>query len=152
MADTARSGISSIGFSLIWAWQGKPQSRDRNHQDVKSEGSVRIRCHPERSEGPPNRSQITQSTLCDPPRARGVPHSVRDDRVLRRWALSRGRYENFGPGTSSTGRVLCFNTPLVALPTSKLYMAPWPCVPITIRSALSSSAWFKISSATSPLG
>lgn len=152
MADAVRSGISSIGFSLIRAWQGKPQTRDRNHQDVKVRAASESDVILSAAKDHPIEAKITQSTLCDPPRARGVPHSVRDDRVLRRWALSLGRYENFGPGTSSTGRVLCFNTPLVALPTSKLYMAPWPCVPITIRSALSSSAWFKISSATSPLG
>jgi hypothetical protein len=35
MADAARSGISSIGFSLIRHWQGKPQSRAAVRRDIK---------------------------------------------------------------------------------------------------------------------
>jgi hypothetical protein len=35
MADAARSGISSIGFSLIRPWQGKPQSRAAVRRDIK---------------------------------------------------------------------------------------------------------------------
>src|SRR6267378_1185802 len=38
MADAAHSGISSIGFSLIRAWQGKPQSRTMVSREIKNQG------------------------------------------------------------------------------------------------------------------
>src|SRR5207245_2386081 len=57
-----------------------------------------------------------------------------------------------GAGTSKTGRVLCLSTPLVALPTSRLYIASCPWVPMTIKSALIASPWLRISSATAPVG
>jgi hypothetical protein len=70
MADVARSGISSIGFSLIWPWQGKPQTRTVVSRDIKKSGKTPNEdVILSEAKDHPTEAKITHITLCDPPAA-----------------------------------------------------------------------------------
>src|SRR6266508_5708988 len=57
----------------------REQIRSGASCEDSSTSNTQLICHPERSEGPPNRAKITHASLCDPQRKREVPHFVRDD-------------------------------------------------------------------------